>query len=137
MLGIIGLIAGIVAGAALSLLVGFIGTSIYPYPAEIDLQDVSRTGEAFATTGLGYRLFVVLAWFASAFGGGVVAKLVSGQLWPLWGTTAVMTLNALATIFVLPLPVWMQIASVVVTVAGGFLATHVGRGRGSAGGADG
>ncbi len=127
MRSVLGLLLGIVAGFTLMLLVSFIGTSIYPYPADIDLQNVNRAGEAFRTTGMGYKLFVVLAWFVSSLGGGAVAKLIGGRLWPLWGTIGVMTANAIASMFFLPLPVWMQIGAIVVPLAGGFLATHVGR----------
>ncbi len=127
MRNVLALIVGIVAGFALTVLVSFIGTSIYPYPADVDLQNVNRAGEAFQATGMGYKLFVVLAWFVSSFGGGAVAKIIGDRLWPLWGTVAVMTANAVASMFFLPLPVWMQIAAVVVPLAGGFLATHVAR----------
>ncbi len=126
MRSVLGLVLGIAAGFTLMMLVSFIGNSIYPYPADVDLQNVSRAGEAFRTTGMGYKLFVVLAWFVSSFGGGAVAKLIAGRLWPLWVTVGLMTANAAASMFFLSLPVWMQIAAVVVPLAGGFLATHVG-----------
>ena len=107
MKGLLALLAGIVAAALVMMLVGFVGTSLYPLHVPADPNDRQALIEGIRTAPVGAQISVLLAWFLGTFAGAALAKLMSGAAWPGWTIGGVLA-ALLAFIFFVPLPVWMQ-----------------------------
>ena len=102
-----GFLAGIVAGALVMMLVGYVGTSLYPLHVPTDPNDRQALIEGLRTAPVGAQITVLLAWFLGTFAAAAVAKSISGYAWPGWTIGGVLA-ALLAFIFFVPLPVWMQ-----------------------------
>jgi hypothetical protein len=103
----VGLLAGIVAGALVMMLVGYVGLSRYELHVPADPHDRQALIEGIRTAPVGAQVTVLLAWFLGSFAAAAVAKRLSGTAWPGWTIAGVLA-ALLACIFFVPLPVWMQ-----------------------------
>ena len=130
MLRLIGsIVAGIVLAVATVFVVELVGHIVYPV-GETDMQDREAVAAMIAALPVGALLIVALAWLLGALVGGSLAARLSGRRWPAWVVAAVVALFALATVFMYPHPVWMQIAAFVAPALGGLIAGHLAaRGR--------
>lgn len=124
MRGVLGLLAGIVAGLASMMLAGFVGGLLYPVETVAGGDVVAGLRAA----PIGAQAAVLVSWFAGAFGGAAAAKAVSGASWPGWTIAGLLAL-VLAFIFLLPLPVWLQALAPVAPLLGGLLADLLIGGR--------
>ena len=124
----VGLLAGIVAGALVMMLVGFIGTSLYPLHVTTDPNDRQALIEGLRTASVGAQISVLLAWFLGTFAAAAVAKKLSGAAWPGWTIAGVLAF-LLAFIFFVPLPVWMQTLAPMSPLLGAAAADILIRGR--------
>lgn len=120
-----GLIVGLIAAIVAMLAIAFAGGQIYPMSGEVDAINPEQIGGAFAASPLGAKLSVILSWFGAAFVGAWVAKRISGLNWTAWAIAGLIALYVLVSIFVLPMPVWMQVTAVAAPLIGGLLASHV------------
>jgi hypothetical protein len=102
-----GLLAGIVAGALVMMLVGYVGTSLYPLHVPADPNDRQALIEGLRAAPVGAQVAVLLAWFLGTFAAAATAKTISGRAWPGWTIGGVLA-ALLAFIFFVPLPVWLQ-----------------------------
>ncbi len=107
MKGFVGLLAGIVAGALVMMLIGYIGTTLYPLHVPADPNDRQALIEGVRAAPVGAQISVLLAWFLGTFAAAAVAKWLSGAAWPGWMIGGVLAF-LLAFLFFVPLPVWMQ-----------------------------
>jgi hypothetical protein len=123
-----GLLAGLIALVVGIMAVGVIGGMFVSVEAPTDpIQSPQATVAALGSAPTGTKIVLVLSWFIGAFAGAAVAKRVARLSWPGWvlaGALAVL----LATTFLVPLPVWMQILAVLAPLAGGLLADVMVRG---------
>lgn len=128
MRAIIGLLAGIVALIVGIMAVGAIGGLFFSVEAPTDpMQNAEATVAALGSAPAGTKAVLVLSWFLGALAGAAVAKRVSRLSWPGWVIAGGLAL-LLATTFLVPLPVWMQIAAVLAPLAAGVLADMLVRG---------
>lgn len=125
------IIAGLVAGFAVALasiyVIWLVGLQIYPLPPASGSAGLERWGELIPTLPTGAQLFIVLSWFGGAFLGTLTAIQVSRRYWPGWIIAAFVGCTAIANIFEYAIPDWMQIAAVVVPIAGAVLASHAAK----------
>lgn len=121
---IAGLVAGLIVALAAIYVVQAIGNAIYPLPAEANLWSYEGAEALIGGMPLGAQAFVVGAWFASAFVGGLTAAQISRTLWPAWVIVALVAFASILNIVMIPHPEWMQIAAVVAPVMGGLIAVH-------------
>ena len=126
---ILGVIAGIVVAVLTVMAVQALGHALYPYPADVDLNDPEQIARVFPTIPLAAKLFVVAAWFGGALAGAAVAKAIAGRDWAAWTIAVLIAIGGLANIFVIPHPVWMQVSAVVAPLLGGLIANHLVRRR--------
>ena len=101
------LLAGLVAGACVMMLVGYVGTSIWPLHVPADPNDRQALIEGLRAAPVGAQASVLLAWFLGTFAAAALAKAISGYAWPGWTIGGILA-ALLAFIFFVPLPVWMQ-----------------------------
>ena len=107
MRGFLALLAGIVVAALVMMLVGFVGTSLYPLHVPADPSDRQALIEGLRAAPVGAQVSVLLAWFLGTFAGAALAKWLSGAAWPGWTIGGVLA-ALLAFIFFVPLPIWLQ-----------------------------
>jgi len=122
------LLAGLVAGALVMMLVGYVGTSLYPLHVPADPNDRQALIEGLRAAPAGAQLTVLLAWFLGTFAAAAVAKLMSGAAWPGWTIAGVLA-ALLAFIFFVPLPVWMQTLAPMSPLLGAAAADVLVKGR--------
>ena len=124
----LGLLAGLVAGALVMMLVGYVGTSLYPLHVPTDPNDRQALIEGLRTAPVGAQITVLLAWFLGTFAAAAIAKYLSGAAWPGWTIAGVLA-ALLACIFFVPLPVWMQTLAPISPLLGAAAADVLVRGR--------
>ena len=107
MRAILSLLAGLVAGALVMMLVGYVGSSLYPLHVPTDPNDRQALIEGLRTAPLGAQIWLLLAWFLGTFAAAAIAKKLSGAAWPGWTIAGVLA-ALLAFFFFVPLPVWLQ-----------------------------
>ncbi|MBY0422666.1 MAG: hypothetical protein K2Q06_10205, partial [Parvularculaceae bacterium] len=123
---VIGVVVGIVVGAALVFVMERIGHVVYPTPAGFDFKDPEQLKLLVAATPLGAKLFVVAGWFLASFVGGLVALRVARNWAPTAWIVAIAFLGLTAMNFAaIPHPLWMVIAGVIVCLGGGYLAIRI------------
>ena len=128
MKGLLALLAGIVVAALVMMLVGYVGTSLYPLHVTTDPNDRQALIEGLRTAPVGAQITVLLAWFLGTFAGAAVAKKMSGFAWPGWTIGGVLA-ALLAFIFFVPLPIWMQTLAPMAPLLGAAAADVWIRGR--------
>ncbi|HEX8640277.1 MAG TPA: hypothetical protein VF704_03880 [Allosphingosinicella sp.] len=123
-----GLLAGLAAMVVAIMAVGAIGGLFFSVEAPTDpMQNAEATVAALSNAPPGTKIVLVLSWFIGALAGAAVAKRISRLSWPGWVIAGGLALM-LASTFLVPLPVWMQIAAVLAPLAGGLIADMLVRG---------
>jgi MFS family permease len=74
--------------------------------------------------GLLYAI-VALAYFLTSLLGGLTAAKISRQAWTVWLIALLATAGSIYSILTMPQPLWMQVASVVAPLLGGFVASRI------------
>lgn len=105
-------VAGLVAVFGTVFILELIGHQLFPATTDV------------APMPAGIQFFVIAAWFLGALAGGIVAGKIAGAKWPVWLIALLVALSSIATLFMIPHPVWMQIATVIAPLLGGFVAGH-------------
>lgn len=119
---VLSVLFGVIAGAALVFVVERISHGQFPVPAGFD----PTRPEAIASLPFGAKASVVIAWFAGAFGGGLVASLIAKRWAPAaWVVAATMLLFAITNFTAFPHPLWMMVASIPAAGIGGYLAVRI------------
>jgi len=114
---ILGIIAGLVAAVITVALVEMLGHLIYPPPAGVDVSNPDQLSAIMSTIPLGAKVAVLIAWAAGIIAGSVVAMLISKKPWPAWVVGGFVLLMGAITMFMIPHPLWMVIATPLVTIA--------------------
>ncbi|MDQ4087146.1 MAG: hypothetical protein M3177_03905 [Pseudomonadota bacterium] len=136
MRGILGILAGIVAAILAIMAVGWIGGLFFSVDAPTDpMQNPEATASAIGGAPLGAQIVLILSWFAGGLAGAAAAKRVARASWPGWVVAGGLAL-LLASTFLIPLPVWMQVMAVLAPLAGALLADLLMRREGKRTSAD-
>lgn len=122
---ILGVVAGLVAAIATVFVCEAIGHAIFPPPPGIDLSDPAATADIFERIPFGAKLAVVIAWLLGAFAGAWVARAIGRWTPAAWIVAALVTLGGVATLVMIPHPLWMQVSAVVLPFAGAWAATRM------------
>ena len=73
---------------------------------------------------------VAFAYFLAPLLGGLTAAKISRESWTVWLITALAVVGGIYSIMTMPQPLWMQIASIVAPLLGGYVASRMaGRSR--------
>jgi hypothetical protein len=121
MRSIVGVLVGVIVGAAVIFIVGRLTVGLFPVPAGFD---PTRAADV-AARPFGAKALVVFAWFLGAFVGGIATALI-GKGWApaVWVVAATMLLFAISNFSAFPHPLWMMIASAPAAALGGYLAVR-------------
>lgn len=121
----LGVIAGVVALGLVVWVVEAISHTIWPMPVGIDPKDPAQLAKVMDLVPLAAKIAVVVAWFLGAVAGAWVGAKVAQ--WPTagWIVVAIGICLGVMTLFMIPHPLWMQVAAVLVPLAGGWIATKL------------
>ncbi len=123
---IAGTIIGVFAGVAAMVLIAYLGDLVYNVPIESGAAGpVEQAASALSEAPLGAKLFIALSWFAGGLAGAWVGRAISLSSTIGWTVAALLAVVTLLNIFVVPFPVWMQIATVAMPLLGGLVASHL------------
>lgn len=126
MRAVLAVIAGVISGMATMMAVSFIGDMLFPTTAvPVPGGMIEQATAAMANVQMGLRLFLVLAWFTGGLVAGLVAKLIARDGRTAWIAIGVLTVLTAINIFVLPFPVWMEIANILMPLLGGLVGNHL------------
>jgi hypothetical protein len=124
---VLGVLAGAVVAVALVAGLEMLGHLLFPPPPGLDVSDPEQLAAMMAQVPLPAKVWVVAAWTLATMGGGVTAALISRRGWTAWVIAALVAAAAVATLFMIPHPLWMQIGAVAGPLAGGWLAGVVAK----------
>lgn len=133
MRAILAILVGLVAGLVGTIVIGILAIGVFAGGGEgtasVSLSDTQLVTEVFAQLPLGAKAGLMLAWFAGAFAGAAIAKLIERRAWVAWTVAGLIAAYVLANVFILPMPGWMQALSVAAPLLGGLFANHLVDGR--------
>lgn len=117
---------GILAGLAAMMVVSYVGDLLFPTMAvRAPGGAIEQASATLANAPTGLKLFLVLAWFTGGLVAGLVAKLIARDGRIAWVAIGILTALTAVNIFVLPFPVWMEIANVLAPLLGGLIGNHL------------
>lgn len=117
----LGVLAGLAALIALVWISEAISHSIWPPPPGMNPADPAQLGTLLDKMPLAAKIAVVVAWFLGAVAGAWVAHRVARWIAAGWIVVAIGIAFGVMTLFLIPHPLWMQIAAVVVPLLGGWI----------------
>ncbi|GAB2652789.1 hypothetical protein [Arenimonas aestuarii] len=108
-----------------------LGHAVYPPPVGIDPGDIEQIKAAVAAMPVGALLFVLFAWVAGAYAGGLVAaRLAPGRRGLLAAVVGALVLAAVvANLAMIPHPLWFAALGILAVLASTSLAVMAGRRR--------
>lgn len=127
---ILGVVAGVIVGGAVVFVTEMIGHSLFPPPAGTDLsnpEDLKRLMESLPTAA--YAM-VLLGWFLGSFAGAFVALKIANKPVAAWAVAVLFILLTAANFVMIPHPMWMIAAGILIPLASAWLALRL---RGSPG----
>lgn len=124
-----GFIIGIVAGLGAMVAIAYVGGNFFPAPQAAPGDLAEQAASALASAPFGFKLVIVLCWFAGTLIGAWLAKLISRSGGVAWVVTLILTLLILANIFVAAFPTWMAITAVAAPLLGGTIGNGLARSR--------
>ena len=124
---ILGIALGIVVAFATVFAINLAGHQVYPLPSDLNMRDPEAVGAFIETMPPGALAIVVIAWFAGALDGGIVAALVSRRSWTVWPVAGLVAAAGVINVLMIPHPVLLQMGVVAAPLLGGLAASLVAR----------
>ncbi len=122
---ILGAVVGVVVIMALVVAGEFALHAAFPMPTP-DMTDPAAMQALMANTPMGAKIGLVAVYFIAALGGGFIAAKVAARRLAGWITAGVMAGLTAMNFFMLPHPVWIIAASLILIAAGGGLGARAG-----------
>lgn len=125
---ILAVVLGVLAAVIVIIAIEALGHAMYPPPGDLDLTDRQVMEAYVAGLPLGALLFVMAAWIAATFAGGLLACFIAKEM-PFVYASIVGMLVLLGTIINLmsiPHPLWFSIVSVSAIIATIFVTGWLG-----------
>lgn len=123
------IVLGIVVGIAVSMgcifVVEWLGHQIYPPPPGASMNTPEVVADYIATAPIMALMFPPLGWFTGAAIGGRSARSISRKHWAGWVIAGLVLVGGTINLFLIPAPLWMQIAAVAAPLLGGWVATRL------------
>lgn len=120
---------GVVTAVILIMIIETAGHSVYPPASDIDLQDMQAMAKYVDTLPIGALLFVMLAWVAGTFGGGLVACFIARNRTMVFASIVggMVLFATIYTLTTIPHPMWFSITSVIAIAIATWITGIIGR----------
>lgn len=122
---ILGVVVGVVVIMALVVGGEFALHALFPIPMP-DPNDVEAVKAAMANAPMGAKIGLIVVYFIAALGGAFVAAKVAARRLAGWIAGGVMAALTVVNFFMLPHPVWIVAASLILIAAGGWFGAKAG-----------
>lgn len=131
----VAVLAGVAVAVLFVILIQRLGHSLYPPPADLDVNDQEFMRQYVASLPWGPLTFVIASYAVATLAGGWLAGAISGER-PLLFASIIATIilaGALATAINIPHPSWFTIATIVAIVLAALLASALASRNGGGG----
>lgn len=120
---LLSIIAGILAGIIVVIAGDNICHLIWPPPTDLDLSDQRLMTEFVGSIPFPEFLLMLCFWLLSSLTGGFVAGKINSHSWKFSSivTSCILLAAASLNMFMLPHPLWMVVASVILYIPAGYL----------------
>lgn len=125
---ILAVLAGVIAGGAIVFVTEFVGHSLFPPPANINLADPNDVKRLMASLPAGAFAMVLVGWFLGSFVGAFVAYSISCRAIAAWAVAAIFILFTAMNFMMIPHPAWMIAAGLLIPLASARLVLRLRRG---------
>ena len=126
---ILAVIAGLVVAWITVSLFEFASVRAFPPPAGLDVHDARQLAALVGQMPPGALLLVLAGWVVGALDGGLVAAAVSKRPVPAVVVGVLVMLGALLMVTMVPHPLWMSLAGVLLPVPAALSGAWLVRGR--------
>jgi len=122
-----GILAGIVVAYSLVLAVELVGMQIFPQPPDMNPLDPESVRQHLGEISPGSFVTVLVAWGLAAIAGPMVTRKIAGEIpkWPALTVVALFAALVMYNLVVIPTPVWMIPAAVLVVGTSSVLAMRL------------
>ena len=122
---LLGVIAGIVAGAIIVPLFEGLGHALWPPPAGTDLRDPEQLKALLPSLPIGALIAVVVAWAMGSFGGGWMAATIArdGRMALVVGF--ILLCMGVLTMVQIPHPLWMWVMGLLLPLPAAWLGSRL------------
>lgn len=121
-----GIIVGILLAFASVWAIEALVHSLFPAPAGLDPYDRADQARIMAVMTVGAKAAVLGAYFLATLVGGLVANRIGRSALPGWIVAFVVVAAGIATMIMIPHPVWMWVGGIVLPLAAAWLAQRLG-----------
>lgn len=117
------IIGGLIAGGLAVMGIEGISSLIYRMPVNMDINDKEAVATWIGTLPVGAFIFILVAWACGCFLAAFVARRLAPQRGAMAGLVAwlLITLATIANLLMIPHPIWVSVAGVLVCLIFGLL----------------
>lgn len=108
-------VIGIVVAGGIVFAVESLGHTVYPLPADLDMNDPVEFGNYVESLPIGAFIFVAGAWVLGTLGGGLLACFIAGDKPRVYSSIVggFILVATIANLIMIPHPLWFSISSLV------------------------
>lgn len=121
----LGVVVGVVVAMLTITLVEMIGHLLFPPPPGADMRDSAQVAQVVASISLPAKIWVTLAWFLGSLAGAFAGLAVARWDAVAWIVAAVVIAGAIWSYTMIPHPLWMQAAGVLLPLLAAWLALRL------------
>ena len=122
---VLGIVAGIAVAMGCIFVVEAIGHQLYPPPIGAVMSTPDAVADYIASAPTMALVFPPLGWLLGAAIGGGAARYIGRKPWAGWVIAGVVLAGGIINLFLIPAPIWMQIAAVAAPLLGGWVAAKI------------
>jgi hypothetical protein len=124
---VLGIVAGLVLAVLCAVAIETLGHSLYPPPADLDAGDPADLARLMEVMPVAALMFVVGGWFVGALAGAWTANAIARNPVAGWVVAGFIVLGAVATMVMIPHPLWMWAAGIALPLAAAWIAARFTR----------
>jgi hypothetical protein len=128
---VMGVVAGVVVAFLCIFAVEWIGHSLYPPPAGLDIHNPADQARLMEAMPAAAKAMVLVAWFVGALAGAWVANRIAGRSLAGWILALLVIAGGIATMVMIPHPVWMWAGGIALPLLAGWIADRMAPRRGA------
>ena len=122
---VLGVVAGLVTAFVCVFAIEAVGHMVFPTPPDINLADPADVARLMEVMPPGAFAFVLAAWFVGALAGAGVANAVAKRGLAGWIVALLVICGAVATMLMIPHPLWMWGAGILLPLVAAWLAQRM------------
>jgi len=124
---VLGVVAGVLVAFLCIYAIEWMGHGLYPAPEGIDFGDPADVERLMASLPATAFVFVLGGWFIGSLLGAWTANAVANRGLAGWIVVLVVVAAGIATMAMIPHPVWMWVAGIALPLAAGWLAQRLAK----------